>query len=138
MAGKSVGVGLSGIIKRGGKVLLGLRKGSHGSGTWAFPGGHLEFGESWEDCIMREVEEETGLKIGRINFVTATNDIFDEDDKHYVTLFVDCEYLGGEAELREPDKCAEWRWFDFNSLPGNLMVPLFNLLKGGYRFDDND
>ena len=56
-------VGLGVCIVKDNKVLLGKRKGSHGAGTWSFPGGHLEFQETWEKCAKREVLEETGLKI---------------------------------------------------------------------------
>ena len=45
-----------------GCILLGLRRGSTGEGTWALPGGHVEFGEELEDTAMREVLEETGMQ----------------------------------------------------------------------------
>lgn len=53
------------VVDDRGFVLVGKRKGSHGSGTLALPGGHLEWQESWEDCIVREVKEETGISIDR-------------------------------------------------------------------------
>src|SRR5258707_8500479 len=55
VATPQVGVGV--VVVRDGKVLLGLRRGSHGSGAWALPGGHLEWGESVESCARREVTE---------------------------------------------------------------------------------
>jgi len=48
-------IGVAVIVIKENRVLLGKRKNSHGSGTWAFPGGHLEFNESIEDCARREV-----------------------------------------------------------------------------------
>ena len=55
-----------------GCVLLGERKGSHGAGKLALPGGHLELGESWEDCLLREVQEETNLSIENIKLIHVT------------------------------------------------------------------
>jgi 8-oxo-dGTP diphosphatase len=72
-----VGVGV--FVKKDGKILVGKRKGSHGGGTWALPGGHLEPGESFETCCKREVLEETGLIIDNISPVVFTNDVFHEE-----------------------------------------------------------
>ncbi|TKY84730.1 hypothetical protein EX895_005810 [Sporisorium graminicola] len=55
-----VGVGVF-VINEKGHVLIGKRTGSHGAGTLALPGGHLELHESFSDCAAREVFEETGL-----------------------------------------------------------------------------
>ncbi|KAL8672705.1 MAG: hypothetical protein Q9168_002830 [Polycauliona sp. 1 TL-2023] len=68
--------------------LLGKRINSHGAGTWATPGGHLEFGETPERCAAREVLEETGLKIKDMRFLTTTNDFMPDEGRHYVTLFM--------------------------------------------------
>lgn len=78
---------------------MGTRLSSHGSGTLQCPGGHLEHGETFAETAIREVQEETGLEVGKVRFVTATNDVFDEG-KHYVTVFVVCEVVGKEAVPR--------------------------------------
>ena len=76
-----VGVGV--IVIREGLVLLGKRIGSHGAGTWALPGGHLEFGESLEDCARREVLEETGLAVQSVAPGPYTNNFFVSEGKIY-------------------------------------------------------
>jgi ADP-ribose pyrophosphatase YjhB (NUDIX family) len=53
-------VGMGILVTRGEQVLLGQRRGSHGAGDYAAPGGHLEYGESFETAVRREVREETG------------------------------------------------------------------------------
>ncbi len=104
-----VGVGI--VIRRDGMVLLGKRKGSHGESTWGLPGGHLEPGETVEECARRETSEETGLQISHMVNVGFTNDIFEAEKKHYVTLFVEAGDPGGNPEILEPDKCEFWGWF---------------------------
>jgi len=122
-----VGVGV--IVIKDGKVLLGKRKNSHGEGTWSLPGGHLEFNEGLEECAQREVFEEAGVRIKNIRMGTFTNDIFEKEGKHYITLFVVSEFDSGEVEVREPEKCEKWRWFEWNDLPEPRFIPLQNLLK---------
>ena len=110
-----IGVGVC-VIKDG-KVLFGKRKNAHGEGSWCFPGGHLELNESIEDCARREVLEETGLSIKNLRFGPYTNDIFENENKHYVTLFVIADYDSGELKLMEPEKCEKWDWFKWEEAP---------------------
>lgn len=120
-------VGVCAIIKKDNKILLGLRRGAHGAGAWSFPGGHLEYGESWEECAQRETLEEAGIKIKNLQFLTITNDIFPEYHKHYITIFLTADYESGEVSVREPEKCDEWRWVTNNELPEPLFLPILNL-----------
>ena len=126
-----LGVGV--LIFRNGKVLLGQRRGSHGAGTWAPPGGHLESGESVEECARREAREETGLKIERIRQGPWTHDRFPAEGKEYVTLFVVAEAPSGEPQLLEPEKCAGWEWFAWTELPSPLFAPLETLRGSGFE-----
>jgi 8-oxo-dGTP diphosphatase len=128
----AVKVGMGVIIVKNGKVLLGKRKGSHGEGKWCAPGGHLEVGETWEECAKRETLEEVGIKINNVRFAAATNDIFNSE-KHYVTIYVTAEQESGEVSLMEPDKCEKWEWFSWDNLPEPMFLSWVNLLKQGYN-----
>ena len=122
-----VGVGV--FVKRDGKILVGKRKGSHGAGTWALPGGHLEPGESFETCCRREVLEETGLVINSISPVVFTNDVFYHEGLHYITLFFRGDYESGKATVTEPHHCEEWRWVSPKHIPQPIFLPLRNALE---------
>lgn len=128
-------VGVAVLVRRGDRFLLGRRKGSHGAGDWALPGGHLEHGETIEACARREALEETGLALGAITLGPYSNDLFLAEGKHYVTLFVLCEAPTGTPELREPEKCAGWEWFRWSELPAPLFLPLRSLKERGYTPD---
>jgi 8-oxo-dGTP diphosphatase len=125
-----VGVGV--IVLRAGLVLLGERIGAHGAGTWAVPGGHLEFGESVEQCARREVLEEAGLDVEPIGRGPYTSDVFADEQRHYVTLFVLARSARGEPQRREPHKCARWQWCRWSGMPAPLFAPLQTLSASGY------
>lgn len=120
-----VGVGIA--LIQNGRVLLGKRKGSHGAGEWSFAGGHLEFGESIEDCARRELAEETGLKALSIELGPWTSDII--EDKHYITLFVFVDTFEGEPQVLEPHKCEGWEWFEWDKFPSPLFAPVRTLIE---------
>lgn len=126
-----VGVGV--FVIKDGKILVQKRKGAHGEGTWSLPGGHLELFESLEQCAQREVMEEAGIKIKNIKFSTATNDIFEKENKHYITMFMLSEYDSGEVKNMEPDRTEEWLWVSWENMPSPLFIPIQNLIKTGFH-----
>ncbi len=126
-----IGVGV--IVIKGNRVLLGKRKNSHGAGAWAFPGGHLEFNETIEGCAEREVMEETGLRVKNVRRGPFTNDIFTEENKHYVTLFVMADHASGEPEAKEPDKCEKWVWSPWPPVMRPCFLPIENLIKQNFK-----
>ncbi len=119
-----VGVGV--MIFKDGKVLIGKRKGSHGNGEYAFPGGHLEYLESFENCVRRETREECGVEIKNIRFINVAN-IIEYRPKHYVNILLAADWESGEPEVLELHKCESWGWYDFDNLP----TPLFTLCHTG-------
>jgi len=126
-------VGIAVMVIKDNRVLFGKRRNAHGSGTWAFPGGHLEFNESIEDCARREVSEETGIQIKNLRCGPYTNDIFSDEDKHYVTLFVTADYEAGTAVVKEPHKCEKWAWFKWPPDVQPCFLPIQNLLELNFK-----
>jgi 8-oxo-dGTP diphosphatase len=121
------------------RVLCGIRKGSHGAGTLALPGGHLELYESWEDCACREVLEECNLELQRpVTFGHVTNDPMPAEHKHYVTIFMmaKCKDTVPAQILQnmEPEKCEGWQSYSWEELEmlqkeGKLFGPLDRLVR---------
>jgi 8-oxo-dGTP diphosphatase len=123
-------VGIGVIITKGDQVLLMKRKGSHGDGTWSVTGGHLEYGESLEECAMREVQEEVAVIITNIAFRAITNDLFETERMHYVTIWLEASYVSGEPTMQAMDEMSAVGWFSWDALPEPLFLPLEHLLTG--------
>ena len=128
LATPRIGVGV--IVIRDGLVLLGLRRGSTGSGTWALPGGRVEPGESIEQCAIRETREETGLEIGRLSRGPRSDDVI--EGTQFITHFVVAHSDSGEPVALEPEKCPQWHWFRWSELPAPLFQPLASVRGRGY------
>ena len=140
MAGKKrPKVGIAVLVIKDGKVLLGKRKGAHGAGEYASPGGHLEYWESIEECAKRECMEEAGIKIRNVRLVRLSN-LKRYSKKHYVDIGLVADWASGIPKVLEPKKCAGWDWYDLNKVP----YPLFGAigqtlesLKSGKNFFDS-
>lgn len=123
-------VGVSVLVRDGDRVLLVKRLHVHGEGTWAAPDGHLEFGESFAERAVQEVKEETGVEIKDVTFHVITNDVFEKEQKHYITVWMEATYVSGEAQVSAPYEESEVGWFSWNALPQPLFLPLEHLITG--------
>jgi 8-oxo-dGTP diphosphatase len=121
-------------------VLLGKRHGAHGEGEWGTPGGHLEHAESFAEGALSELEEECGegLEVSVLQPLCITN-LRDYLPKHYIDVALVCDWVSGEPELMEPDKCERWGWFPLNDLPQPLFGAVENMVtsyeSGQFWFD---
>jgi 8-oxo-dGTP diphosphatase len=115
-------VGVQAIVTkhRSARILLGRRRGGFGDGQWALPGGHLEFGESFEEAAVRELREETNIRAEKLIVWKSLNTAYRET--HYVQISVQVLSYRGELKNLEPDKCYELGWF---SLDHTLPAPIF-------------
>ena len=107
---------------RKGQVFLARRRGDLGGGSWGSAGGHLEFGETLEECARREAREEFGLEVGELRYLCASNIVA------YGRHYVDFEFLGdiGEQEpkLLEPESFDGSGWFPLRSVPEPLFLAM--------------
>jgi 8-oxo-dGTP diphosphatase len=89
---------VGGVLIHEGRVLL-IRRGQEPlRGRWMIPGGGVEAGETLEDAIVREIEEETGLVVKARELLTVVDGIHREDGRlqyHFVIIEYLCEYVSG-------------------------------------------
>jgi mutator protein MutT len=94
------------LIFRAGELLITQRHAkSHLGGLWEFPGGKREPGETFEQCLVREIREELGVEI-------SVGELFEEiqhdyPEKSVHLKFFICELLSGEPQ---PLDCAAVKW----------------------------
>jgi ADP-ribose pyrophosphatase YjhB (NUDIX family) len=113
-----VGVGLA--ILREGRLLLCRRMKAPEAGYWSIPGGKVDHLEPSLAAARREAEEETGLTIGKVEFLCHSEYIDPEDRHHWVSLIFVTRDTQGEPALTEPDKLSDIGWFDPDALPEPL------------------
>lgn len=100
------------------EILIGKRKGSH-SPFYSIPGGHLEKGETFEEAAIKEVFEETGLRIKNPRVFSVTNNLRTNkyENKHYISVNLFTNEFDGELEVKEHDKCEIWEWHKISEIP---------------------
>jgi len=115
-----IGVGVGAvIINENNEILLLKRLVEPEQGCWTIPGGTVEFGETVEEAIIREMEEEIGVKIEVVKLLGVTNHILKDEKKHWVSPAFLVKIVKGVPENKEPHKHEDLKWFSTNSLPIN-------------------
>lgn len=121
-------VAAKGVILREGKALL-LRRSpddDFGPGQWEFPGGTLEFGEGLEDCLRREVREETGLTI-RVQRLLYANTFLTQPWRQVVVVSYLCQ--PSEEEVRLSAEHTAFLWAGKEELGQLLPLPVLEELE---------
>ncbi|WP_249358005.1 NUDIX hydrolase [Nocardia cyriacigeorgica] len=109
------------LLRRGDEVLFGQRQNTgYEDGAWHLPSGHLEADESVIDALIREADEEIGVRINPAD-VEFTHVMHNSSSGGRIAFFFIVETWTGEPTNREPDKCTELRWFPLHALPDHLI-----------------
>jgi 8-oxo-dGTP diphosphatase len=96
---------------------------------WSFPGGHVERGESFYDCAVREVKEETGLEARNLKYCGVVHWVNRDNDERYLCLMYKTTEFYGEL-VAETDESEQF-WFDAHEL---LATPKEKLSSVHYAF----
>ncbi len=105
------------LIGNRNSVLLIERAREPYKGKWALPGGFIELNESLEDACRRELEEETGLRIGELKQFKAFGAV-DRDPRHRTISVIFYAFTEDELIACAGDDAAKAQWFPITHLPG--------------------
>jgi len=100
-----------GLVRRGREVLL-ARSPHFPPGMWSALAGFVEPGESLEQCLAREVEEEVGVRISNIRYLASQPWPF----PHSLMIAFTCEWAGGDIRP-QAGEIEDANWFDVLHLP---------------------
>jgi len=121
-------VGVGGLVIRDDEVLLQLRAKPPEAGRWDIAGGKVEWGETVENALLRELREEIGSKCRIVKLLCVTNHIVPDDDAHWVAPAFLVVIEEGEPTNLEPESAAEVAWFRLDALPEKLTKTAANAL----------
>lgn len=99
------------------------KKATNERGCWEVPGGKVEFGETLEHAVKREIREEYGVDIELVKQFPAANHLIPAEKQHWVpTTFLAKIKVGQKPRICEPEKCDEIGWFPLDNLPQPLSI----------------
>ncbi len=98
------------------KVLLIERGEDPYKGSWAFPGGFMNMDETTEECAVRELEEETGMKIQELQQIGAYSKV-DRDPRGRTITVAYLAVIDSPCEVTGQDDAAKAQWFPLDALP---------------------
>lgn len=98
------------------RVLLIQRGNEPFKGHWAFPGGFMDMDETTEQCAIRELEEETGLKVSEVKQIGAYSKV-DRDPRGRTITVAYLARIANAENVNGLDDAAKAEWFPINNLP---------------------
>lgn len=122
MAERLPRIRVAAIIVQDGRILLARHK-RHGQAYWVLPGGGVDFGESTEQALIRELKEEANLDI-RVGRLVMVNDSIPPDGhRHIVNLYFTAEITGGTLRVGDDHRLVDMCFVPVSEIPGLALFP---------------
>ncbi len=83
----------------------------------------MEFGETLEDCVRREIREELNVELDEVDFLSYTDHILTNEKQHWIAFNFMAKIKSGTPKIMEPEKCDGLKWFKFDEVPEKLAMP---------------
>ncbi len=122
---KDVRVRVSAIISDDGRVLLVAHR-KDDEVYWLLPGGGVIFGESLEDALKRELEEELNISVAVQDLAFICDSIDPSGNRHILNISFHCTYTGGEFILGKDRRLHDFRFFPKDEIPSLRLYPPLN------------
>ncbi|MFN3635671.1 MAG: NUDIX domain-containing protein [Rhizobium rhizophilum] len=116
--GPRVGCGVA--IVRDRRLLLIRRARPPEAGFWSLPGGKVDLWERVEATARREIAEEVGIRLGKLELLCVVDQLTPAEGAHWVSPTFLAEEFEGEPVLLEPEKHTALGWFPLDALPSPL------------------
>lgn len=122
------------LLKKEGQYLFSRRfQTGYEDGKWSLPAGHVEEGETFTQCVIRETKEEIGVDISgkdlRVAHVLQRDSQVGEVTRHRMDIFFVCEVWKGVPKNLEPNKCDGLEWFSVKDLPEVVIPYIHHVIK---------
>lgn len=110
------------ILKKEEKFLLVERYNTgYKDGKYSLVSGHVDEGENFKQAMVREAEEEVGIKLEKEHLKTTNVIHRRSEGRTYVDIFFLASEWEGQPENMEPEKCSDLSWFTKEELPDNTI-----------------
>ncbi len=110
------------VISSEGKILL-VRHRKGNRQYWVLPGGRLEYGETFEECAVREIKEETGLDVEVVRFLFLSEAIAPDRSRHIVNVYLKAKEIGGVLKVGNEPVLAGVDYISMDELENMTLFP---------------
>ncbi|GHC53134.1 DNA mismatch repair protein MutT [Alcaligenes pakistanensis] len=115
-------VGCGAVIMQNGQILLLQRVRAPEAGHWGIPGGKVDWMETLEQAVKREIAEEVGLHLDKLELLVNVDQIDADRAEHWVAPVYLVKSFTGQPVIQEPEKHSDMNWFDLDTLPQPLTL----------------